>query len=192
MRKSPYRHPVNGYQRGGGRYVNAYWRGEGIPLRKSRRVVGERKPFRQISSPVVADVVDWKVLRYDFDNKERVSRPVSFRVTLVTADDARGHEDEEWLKAFMPLFPAMDNSLREGYTIDNVIVSHDSYAWDKWHITLILKHGAPEIETKEMERSYVERLARATVTSPTTTFSPSPLEMLSEGEEGYEEEEPGG
>ena len=130
IRKTPYEHPVSGHNRDG-RYVNAYWRGKGTPPSRTRRVVGETKPFIQISKPVVADVINTKVVSSDYDYKEKVMRPTRFRATIVTADAVLGHENEEWLAAFIKMFPTLDNSLREGYTVDDVIISSDTYDWDK-------------------------------------------------------------
>jgi len=161
-RKTPVRHPVTGYKRLDGRYVNAYWRGKGNPPRKTRRIVQETKPFIQISAPVSADVTKTSILSHSYDYKEKVSRPVSFQATLITADEVKGHEDEEWLAAFIKMFPTLDNSLREGYTVKNVMVSHSPYAWDEWKITLQLKKGASEIDTKDVEREVVKRIAQAT------------------------------
>jgi len=163
VRRTPVRHPVTGHKRADGRYVNAYWRGKGrLSNRAARRVVGETESFVQISSPVVGDVIKSEVLRSVYDYDEKVSRPVTFQIVVVTADVVRGHEDEEWLRAFVPVFPTLDNSLREGYTLDDVGIIHDSKSWDKWKITLKLVPGVAEIDTVEKERKAVEDIARGT------------------------------
>lgn len=161
IRKTPVRHPVAGHNRDG-RYVNAYWRGKGTPPSRTRRVVGDTKPFIQISKPVVADVIKTKVISSDYDYDEKVQRATLFRVTLVTSDAVLGHENEEWLAAFVKMFPTLDNSLREGYTVSDVMVLNDAYDWDKWQVTLELKKGVPDIDTDEVETAVVERIARST------------------------------
>lgn len=165
-RKPPTRHQVDPYVRGNGTFVNAYWRGQGIPMRQSSRIVKWEKPAIPVDSPVKGDVIDPLILSYNYDYKEKTARPVSFRLSLITSEDVRGYENEEWLEMFLKVFPNIDNSIREGYTVDDVSTEHSPFEWDRWIITLSLRHNVPEVETKDVEKKYVERLARKTLPSP--------------------------
>ena len=179
-RKQPYRHPVGSYNRDNGTFVTAYWRGQGLPLYKAHRVVRQNVPVVPIYSPITADVIDPKIIGYDYDREEKASRPVSFQATLITADDPRGYDKDEWIQALLPVFSNLDNTLRNGYVTDTLSLNRDPYAWDKWVLSLRLKRGGREIDTEDVDSERMEKLVRATrgaqIATPTETEYTEPVE----------------
>ncbi len=163
-RHKPIRHTVRAHIRVG-RSVNSYERGSGIrPQRSQRsRVVGVAPEYEQLKYPVTAEVLSSQVVGYEYDYDEEINRPVGFRMTILTDDDARGHEDEEWVEGALDLFPTLDNSIREGYTVDDVRVVRDTYNPRKYTIKIYLKSGVPDIETEQHEEAYMRRLAEETL-----------------------------
>lgn len=162
-RRSPHRHPVREHRRSNGTHVRSYERGQGQRAQRQRRVVKSSSPNGVLKSPVLADIIDTDVRGYEYDYDEKVKRPTIFIMTIVTGDDPRGHEDEEWIQGAIPIFPTLDNSIREGYTVDHVAVLGDTYSREKWTIKIFLKKGLREIETAAHETARMEQLAEATL-----------------------------
>lgn len=160
VRRSPIRHKVRNHTRNG-RPVNSYQRGSGVRSRKRTVVRGSK--LVQLEFPVTAEVIDSRVYARDYDYDEGVSRPVSLRLVILTDDDPRGHEPEEWVDGVIDVFPNLDNSIREGYTVNNVSIIRDAYNSKKYTVKISLKRGVEDVETKEHEAAYMRKIAEETL-----------------------------
>lgn len=127
MRKSPIQHQVSGYFRGE-LYVRPYTRGNGFPRSREHVVVGgveEEEEQLFIDYPVVGEIVDKDVEWEERDYDDEVDRPTAFRFVIKTKDDVYDQEDKAWMNVAEALFDEFDDTMKDGYALDKVVVKRD-------------------------------------------------------------------